>query len=77
MNSCWALAHWTASVDGRAFAMTASRLALSRLEPSSAFVVRVVIDRVPDPGVGTRGAASKVVASLVVRTDAHGAIAIY
>ncbi len=76
-NSYWALAQWTASADGRAFAMTASRLALSRLAPSSAFVVRIVIDRVPDPGVETRGAASKVVASLVVRTDAHGAVAIY
>lgn len=76
-NSYWALAQWTASTDGRAFAMTASRLALSRLTPSSAFVVRVVIDRVPEPGVETRGAASKVVASLVVRTDAHGAVAIY
>lgn len=76
-NSYWALAQWTASADGRAFAMTASRLALSHLAPSSAFVVRVVIDRVPDPGVETRGAATKVVASLVVRTDAHGAVAIY
>ncbi|QJR34519.1 hypothetical protein [Gemmatimonas groenlandica] len=76
-NSYWALAKWTASADGRAFAMTASRLALSRLAPSSAFVVRVVLDRVADPGVKTRGADSKVVASLVVRTDAHGAVAIY
>lgn len=76
-NSYWALAQWTASVDGRAFAMTTSRLAMSQLAPSSAFVVRVMIDRVPGPGVETRGAASKMVASLVVRTDAQGAVAIY
>lgn len=76
-NSYWALAQWTVSADGRAFAMTAARLALGRLAPSSAFVVRVVIDRVPDSGVETRGAASKLVASLVVRTDAQGAVAIY
>ncbi|WP_310571694.1 alkaline phosphatase family protein [Gemmatimonas sp.] len=76
-NSYWALAQWTASRDGRAFAMSASRLKLAPLEPSSAFVVRVVIDRVPDPGVETRGAASKMVASLIVRTDARGAVAIY
>ena len=75
-GSTWPLAQWTASLDGRAFAMIASRLALSQLAPSSAFAVRVAIDRVRGPA-DRRGAASKVVATLVVRTDANGGIAIY
>jgi Type I phosphodiesterase / nucleotide pyrophosphatase len=76
-NSGWALAQWTPSADGRAFAMTTSRLDLPPLAPSSAFVMRVVMNRQPEQGGATRGAASKVVASLVVRTDARGAIAVY
>jgi hypothetical protein len=75
-SSTWTLAQWTASLDGRAFAMNGARLALSRLAPSSTFTVRVMIDRVREPGDG-RGAAWKAVASLLVRTDANGAVAIY
>jgi hypothetical protein len=75
-SSSWTLAQWTASRDGRAFAMLASRLALSQLTPSSTFTVRVMIDRVREPG-DRRGAAWKAVASLLVRTDATGAVAIF
>jgi hypothetical protein len=75
-SSTWTLAQWTASLDGRAFAMVASRLALSQLTPSSTFTVRVMIDRVREPG-DRRGAAWKAVASLLVRTDATGAVAIF
>jgi len=75
-SSTWTLAQWTASLDGRAFAMIASRLALTQLTPSSTFTVRVMIDRVREPG-DRRGAAWKAVASLLVRTDANGAVAIY
>jgi hypothetical protein len=75
-SSTWTLARWTASLDGRAFAMNGARLALSRLAPSSTFTVRVMIDRVRESG-DRRGAAWKAVASLLVRTDANGAVAIY
>ena len=56
--------------------MIAARLAMSRLAPSSAFAVRVMIDRVREPA-DRRGAAWKAVASMLVRTDANGAVAIY
>ena len=75
-SSTWTPAQWTASLDGRAFAMIAARLAMSRLAPSSAFAVRVMIDRVREPA-DRRGAAWKAVASMLVRTDANGAVAIY
>ena len=75
-SSTWTPAQWTASLDGRAFAMIAARLALSQLTPSSVFTVRVMIDRVREPA-DRRGAVWKAVASLLVRTDANGAVAIY
>jgi len=76
-NSYWPLSQWTASTDGRAFTMTALQVNVSQFAPSSEVVVRAVIDRIRVPGVETRRAASKVVASLVVRTDARGAVVIY
>ncbi|WP_373063857.1 hypothetical protein [Gemmatimonas sp.] len=57
--------------------MTALQVNVSQFAPSSEVVVRAVIDRIRVPGVETRRAASKVVASLVVRTDARGAVVIY
>ncbi len=74
-NSYWALSQWIPALDARAFAMSVPQLGLSALAPSTAYLLRVVLYR--NSGSAQRGAASKLVASLNFRTDAHGVVAIY